>query len=327
MRFAFTEEQIALRDGFRQALRRACPPDAVRAAWDASTDAHWSTLAELGALGALLPEALGGLGLGLLDAVLLFEVAGEVAVPSPLVDAAAVAGPLLVAGGADDLVRKLASGAVSVVATRTDRVAYGSEGAIAVRLTGGCASVMTVAGDWVREETVDRGRPMARLDWSRAEDLDVSPADVFTAADRGAVATAATLVGLGKHLIDMTVEYVKLRTQFGQPVGAYQAVQHQIVDALVELEFAKPLVYRAAHSLDQGDAEASIHASMAKVMAADAAYKASRAALQCHGAMGYSYEYDLHLWMKRVWALQRAWGDAPEHRARVADHLNLPKGV
>ncbi len=327
MRFAFNDDQIALRDGFRQALLRACPPDAVRGAWTHANDGHWQTLAELGALGALLPEAVGGLDLGLLDAVLLFEAVGEVALPSPLVDAAAVAGPLLVAGGEHDLARELATGATRVVASRTDRVAYAEKGAAAVHLMGGCARLMRIEDASRSEDVVDQGRPVSRLDWSRAVDLDVSPSAVYRAADRGAVATAAVLVGLGRRLIDMTVEYVKLRTQFGKPVGAFQAVQHQIVDALVNLEFAKPLIYRAAHSIDHGAPDASIHASMAKVLASDAAYGASRAALQCHGALGYSHEYDLHLWMKRVWALQRAWGDAPEHRARVADHLKLPKGV
>jgi len=327
MRFAFTEEQIALRDGFRQALLRACPPEAVRAAWDGTPGPHWTTLAELGALGALLPEEVGGLSLGLLDAVQLFEAAGEVAVPIPLVDAAAVAGPLLVAGGEFDLARALAEGSIRFAATRTERIAYGAAGTVAVRLMGGCASVLRIEDEPDLEDVVDQGRPIARLDWSAAKDLDVSAAEVFGAADRGAVATSAVLVGLGKRLLDMTVEYVKLRQQFGKPIGAFQAVQHQIVDALVNIEFAKPLVYRAAHSLDHRHPEASIHASMAKAMASDAAYGAAKAALQCHGAMGYSFEYDLHLWMKRVWALGRAWGDAHEHRARVADHLNLPKGV
>ena len=327
MRFAFTDDQIALRDGFRQALLRACPPDAVRAAWRGDRGEHWATLAELGALGALLPESVGGLDLGLLDAVLLFEAAGEVALPAPFVDSAAVAGPLLVGAGELGLARALGVGEACVVATTAAQVAYPAQADAALRLVDGGAFLLDLARAQVAVETMDQGRPVATVDWAGARRLDVAPEAVSVAVDRGAVATAAVLVGLGKRLIDMTVEYVKLRHQFGKPIGAFQAVQHQIVDALVNLEFARPLVYRAAHSLDVGDPDGSIHASMAKSMASDAAYGVSRAALQCHGAMGYSHEYDLHLWMKRVWALGREWGDAHHHRGRVADHLHLPKGV
>jgi alkylation response protein AidB-like acyl-CoA dehydrogenase len=118
-------------------------------------------------------------------------------------------------------------------------------------------------------------------------------------------------------MIDMTVEYAKERTQFGAPIGSFQAVKHQLADARLALEFAQPLVYRAAWSIATSDAEQAVHVSMAKAKASSAALLAGRAALQCHGAMGYSYEYDLHLFMKRAWALAAAWGDARWHRTRI----------
>src|SRR5439155_26410495 len=136
--------------------------------------------------------------------------------------------------------------------------------------------------------------------------------------DRAALATAAELCGLGQHLIAVTVEYVKVRRQFGSPVGSFQAVKHMLADAHLGIEFARPVVYRAAWSMARGRPDRSVHVSMAKAMASEAALRAARAALQCHGAIGYSFEYDLHLWMKRVWALAAAWGDAAWHRARVA---------
>ena len=108
------------------------------------------------------------------------------------------------------------------------------------------------------------------------------------------------------------------RRQFGVPIGSFQAVKPHLADARIALEFAQPLVARAAYSLSTADPDASEHVSMAKAQAGDAAELAARAALQCHGAIGYSSEYDLHLWMKRVWALAASWGDARWHRARVA---------
>jgi hypothetical protein len=137
------------------------------------------------------------------------------------------------------------------------------------------------------------------------------------AFDRGALGTAAQLIGLTRRMLDMTVAYVSDRNQFGVPVGSFQAVKHHLADARIALEFARPLVYRAAWSMSEGDPDASVHVSMAKAAAGNAASVAAAKALQCHGAIGYSYEYDLHLFMKRAWALAAAWGDTPLHRARV----------
>ena len=131
------------------------------------------------------------------------------------------------------------------------------------------------------------------------------------------MATAAELVGAGRQLVEVAVDYAKTRHQFGKPIGSFQAVKHHLADAHIALEMAAPAVYRAAYSLAHRDPERSLHASMAKALASEAALLAARKALQCHGAIGYAFENDLHLWMKRVWALASAWGDANEHRARV----------
>jgi alkylation response protein AidB-like acyl-CoA dehydrogenase len=119
-------------------------------------------------------------------------------------------------------------------------------------------------------------------------------------------------------MIETTVAYAKVRTQFGQPIGSFQAVKHLLANAHLEVELAAPMVYRAAHSIARGVEGGSLHASMAKARAGDAANAAARAALQVHGAIGYSFEHDLHLFMKRAWALAGAWGDAAHHRARCA---------
>ena len=135
--------------------------------------------------------------------------------------------------------------------------------------------------------------------------------------DRGALGTAAQLIGVTRRMLDLTVAYVTERQQFGVPIGSFQAVKHHLADARIALEFARPLVYRAAWSLAAGDPDASVHVSMGKALASDAAVLTSTKTLQTHGAMGYSFEYDLHLFMKRAWAWAGAWGDAPWHRARV----------
>ncbi|MFI6337530.1 acyl-CoA dehydrogenase family protein [Streptomyces sp. NPDC050535] len=125
------------------------------------------------------------------------------------------------------------------------------------------------------------------------------------------LATAAQALGVGLALLDMTVEYVKRRTQFGVPIGSFQAVKHQLADAKVALEFARPLLFGAALSMDPADVAA------AKVTACEAAYATARTALQAHGAIGYTAEYDLSLWLTKSRALHTAWGSPAECRAEV----------
>ena len=129
------------------------------------------------------------------------------------------------------------------------------------------------------------------------------------------------LVGAADRLIEMAAGYAVERHQFGRPIGSFQAVKHLLADAFVKVEMARPAVYRAAWSIDEEEPSAVRDASMAKACAADAAMLASRSALQVHGAIGYTWEHDLHLWMKRVWGLARVWGDAASHRASVFSAL------
>jgi alkylation response protein AidB-like acyl-CoA dehydrogenase len=140
---------------------------------------------------------------------------------------------------------------------------------------------------------------------------------VGATVDRAAVASAAQLLGLADRMITLAADYAKERRQFGKPIGSFQAVKHHLANARVRLEFARPAVYRAADSLARNLPDRSEHASMAKAFASDAADLAARVALQVHGAIGYTWECDLHLFMKRAWALSASWGDAPTHRARV----------
>ena len=314
MRFAFTDDQLAFRDATRELLERECPPAVVRAAWTSPTGrapSAWARLAEVGVLGALVPEAAGGLGLSLVDLVLVLEETGYAALPEPVVEHAAVAGPLL----PDPRAAAAGQRTVIAVAEPDARAVWADTADLVV--VGAGARWRVVERDAVMLEarhSVDGARRLFAL----GPPPDTAP--VITdeqAFDRGALGVAAQLVGLARRMLDLTVGYVTERHQFGVPVGSFQAVQHHLADARLALEFARPLVYRAAWSLAHHDPAASVHVSMAKAQAAGAAHEAGRAALQCHGAIGYSYEYDLHLFLKRAWALAATWGDARWHRARV----------
>jgi alkylation response protein AidB-like acyl-CoA dehydrogenase len=176
-------------------------------------------------------------------------------------------------------------------------------------------------------ETVDVSRRAGRISVNSGSGSGVVVTEsgdaVDLAFDRGALGTAAVLIGLGQRMLDLTVGYVSERKQFGVPIGSFQAVKHHLANAAKDLAFARPAVYRAAWSLATDDPARVRDVSMAKAMASDAAERAGRAALQCHGAIGYTMEYDLHLFLKRAWALERAWGDAVFHRDRVAGAIGI----
>ncbi len=162
-------------------------------------------------------------------------------------------------------------------------------------------------------EGIDGGRRLFTVEGGSVARVD--GIDNSAAFDRGALAMAAYLIGLGQAMIDVAAEYARQREQFGKPIGAFQAVKHLLADALLQVEFAKPTTYAAAWSMD------AAQVSAAKAFAGDAAYRASRSAMQVHGGIGYTWEADLQLWMKKAWALQRAWGDATFHRRRVTHSL------
>ena len=144
------------------------------------------------------------------------------------------------------------------------------------------------------------------------------------AFDRGALACAAELVGVAEQLVEMAVAYTTQRKQFGRPIGSFQAVKHALANVKVRLEYARPLVYRAAYSVANGDARRALHVAMAKAEAGEAATLAARAALQAHGAIGYTFEQDLHIWMRRAWSLDLAWGARRLHRERIAAAVLAP---
>jgi alkylation response protein AidB-like acyl-CoA dehydrogenase len=333
VRFAFTDEQRQFQRSMRELCERACPPRVVREAWTSETGrspALWAQLAELGVVGLTVPEDAGGLGGSALDWVLILEEAGRAALPEPLVETMVVAAPLLAElrgrwAPAAEWLRQIAAGGAIVAAGLDGPLVADAHVADLVLLAGDGDALYAAPGETLRrraQPSVDGARRLYRVEpQPGAACLGEGPAmrrPLSDARDRGALGAAAQLLGVGQHLLDVTVEYVKVRRQFGQAVGSFQAIKHQLADALVKLELARPVVYRAADSLARALADRATHVSMAKAAASDAASKCARVALQCHGAIGYSFEHDLHLWMKRAWALGVAWGDAPWHRARIA---------
>jgi alkylation response protein AidB-like acyl-CoA dehydrogenase len=340
MRFAFTEDQLLFQKAVRDLLAKECPPAAVREVWADARAAtpiqvpptlpfRWQKLAEMGVVGLLAPAGSGGLGLSEVDLVLTVEECGRAALPEPIIETAAVAVPLLVAAG-DRRVDVVAAGNCPVAVALPDTGPY-LAGATTARLLilpsgGELYAIDPADAEITPVDSVDPTRRLATVTWkpTAATRLDVPAGAAGQAFDRGALAAAAFLVGLADRMIELTADYARERQQFGQPIGSFQAVKHLLADALLRIDFARPAVYRAAWSLAQPAMAADVRGrdvSMAKAYASDAATRAARVALQVHGAIGYTWEHDLHLWMKRGWALAAAWGDAAWHRRRVGGWL------
>jgi alkylation response protein AidB-like acyl-CoA dehydrogenase len=248
-----------------------------------------------------------------LDLVLVTEETGYAALPEPFVEHVLVAVPALPDPSAAATGEHMATAALGGAAF----VPYAASADLL--LTEEDDALIVVPRDRLSvrpEASVDGSRRLGWVEWEFAHPVGDAPARA-AAFDRGALGTAAQLIGLTRRMLDLTVEYVKEREQFGVPIGSFQAVKHHLADARIALDFARPLVYRAAWSLTEGDGDAPLDVSMAKALASDAATLAAKQTLQCHGAMGYSFEYDLHLYMKRAWTLAASWGDPAWHRARV----------
>jgi alkylation response protein AidB-like acyl-CoA dehydrogenase len=324
----------------RELLARECPPARVRAAWDGAPEAAlvvWPHLAAVGVIGMTAPERFGGLGMDELDLALVLEECGKAALPEPLADHTAVAIPLLAelcGDGFGDRWLGAAAAGKARLAVRLGNAPFvaGAAGARLLLLEHPgphgveLHAVETPDVTLVPQTSVDGARKLARVEWQPSADTCLARGlrareALDRAFDRAAFASAAELVGVARTLLEMTVEYVKLRQQFGKAVGSFQAVKHRLAEAHVAIELARPCVHRAAYALARREPDRAVHVSMAKAYASDAATRAARAALQCHGAIGYSYEYDLHLWMKRAWVQAAAHGDAAWHRARIASHV------
>ena len=325
MRFALTDEQHGFARSLYDLLTGADTPAVVRA-W-AQGDAEpglrlWQRLAELGVHGLLIPESAGGAGAGPVELVVAFEALGRHAVPGPWVESVAVLPQLLgdVAAEATWLAR-LAEGAEIGTLAAPPVVPYALDADVATRvLVLDCHDRLRegVAGE--RLQSVDAARRLFPVT-SGATVAALEEATVVRGYDLGVLACTAQLLGLGEHLLTAAVEYAQARTQFGRAIGSYQAVKHALADVRVALDFARPLVMGAALALEAGSPDATRDVSAAKVATGDAAHRAARTALQVHGAIGYTAEHDLGLWITKVRALVTAWGTPGLHRARVLESL------
>ena len=317
MKFALDDQQRDFAASIDAALGAADVPGAVRA-WGRGDTAPgrkiWATLTDLGVTALAVPEKFDGIDAHPVDLVVALEALGRWCVPGPVAESMAVA-PILL--GDDDRSAALAAGeliATVALPPAVPRAADADFAGLVLLAHDGHVSD-AVAGD--SHESVDPARKLFDVNATG----DGHAADVTKAFEFGALATAAQLVGAGQAMLDMSVAYAKQRSQFGRIIGSYQAIKHKLADVHIALELARPLVYGAALSLAENSPDTARDVSAAKAAASEAALLAARSSLQTHGAIGFTAEHDLSLWLLRVQALHSAWGDPTTHRRRVLEAL------
>ncbi|GHH02566.1 acyl-CoA dehydrogenase family protein [Streptomyces lanatus] len=343
MRFLLDAEQRAFADSLDAMLTAADTPAAVRE-WSRGEHARgralWARIAEAGVFSLAVPEAYEGLGSRPVELAVAFLELGRHAVPGPLVEtvtAAALLAGLPDPGPAKRLLPALATGetmtTLAWTATPSTPAAphapdhnptaphtpddnptapYALDGdAATTRLALTPHGLYLSPGHGPVRPSLDPARRLTPLA-PGGELLDSAPPTAHAPALALArLTTAAQALGVGLALLDRTVAYVRQRTQFGVPIGSFQTVKHRLADAKIALEFARPLVFGAALTMAPADVAA------AKVAACEAAYATARSALQLHGAIGYTAEYDLSLWLTKARALRTAWGSPDVCRGAV----------
>jgi len=325
-------EQEAVRDSIRGMLRDRMPPERVRAvmAGDAPVDrAFWRQAAELGWLGLALPEAAGGAGYGLPEAMLLFTELGRALAPGPWLgsvvgaqalqktkDCAAVLDGSRLVGLVDDPGDALGTGAtldgsVSGVVDADLVDAFVVLGSKAVRVVD--AKHLSVAAGLSMDPTRRLGTVTAR--GVRADALD---ADAAVLRRTATVLVAAEAVGVAERTLEMSVEFAKVRQQFGKPIGTFQAIKHRCADMATRTEVARAVVVYASVAVADGEPDADFHVHSAKAIATDAAIQNATDNVQNHGGMGYTWESDAHLYLKRARVLEHVCGSRFAHLDAIA---------
>lgn len=280
--------------------------------------AVYRQLADAGITGLIVDDALGGSGAGATEMVVAAEQVGRFALPGPVAETLAAVPAALAAAGAGDALEALLGGRPATIAAADTafRAAAPTDADVYLLREG----TLRAASVTAEHDSVDPTRTVAEV----AAGTALGSADEAAVARFGTLATAAELIGLGSAMLDLASEYAKSRKQFNRAIGSYQAVKHHLADVAIAIEMARPLVHGAAVGLDgQAPEETNVarDVSAAKVAAADAAYLASRRSLQVLGAIGYTAEHDLSLYLTKTRALVSAWGTPAVHRARILETL------
>jgi alkylation response protein AidB-like acyl-CoA dehydrogenase len=343
MRFDLTEDQQLLRTATTDFLAAECPIETSRQLAEASGEGfsrqQWSKLAELGYLGLCAPESAGGQGLGPIELAVVCHQLGRVCFPGPYLDVVLAAKALELAGGQDDVLKSVVSGESIVVIARHDTIWPGDAGRAVLergRVSGtkyfvpyGASAdrLVVVAGDdcvlvdgpfeCLSMPTIEEAQRFVEVRLDHPAERIGGKGIIDALDDWAAVGAAAIALGLCEAALERSVEYSRQRETFGKPIGTYQVLQHRMADMLLRTESTRSAVYRAAWALAREDSDTRLIASCAKAYAVESAGAITRDSVQIHGGNGFTWEYDLHCFLKRAVTLDQHYGATAEMSERA----------
>src|SRR6056300_81433 len=320
MNFIFTEEQMQFKDAIKSFLIDECSPKSIREGWDTKKSFNpdrWKGLFELGVLNSNLPEDKGGLGMDQVTLALMVEEMGYAGLPEPVAEQTFLVNDLISLlpkdiGKAIEETYDAGAKYISLAHPLAPNPLFIADSAGLILFDD--SQCKFIAKEDLNFEIIASNDPSREIYKINSTNNVISSAENFeelnsAVSARGALMTAALLIGLAQKMIDLSSAYVLDRTQFGKPIGSFQAVKHMLADVAVKIEFAKPAVYRAAYSLSENNPKSALHCAHAKLMCAQAAELACKNSIQAHGAMGYTWEMDLHIYMRKAWSMMACWGN------------------
>src|SRR3954454_15159663 len=334
MNFDFSDDQQAIKRTAKDLLAARFTSERMRELAEAGEydQEAWREICELGWPGIFIAEEHGGQGLGTVELIILMEELGYSLAPLPFLSNAA-AGLVLQHAGSDEQRERWLPGIASGEARGTVGVVRNGEAPlvpdadsadlIVLVESGDSGIVVEAAGAEVEPlETIDATRRFARVRADGGEPLGGAPRG---AMERGAAAVAAEIVGVAQRTMEMAVDYARERKQFGRAIGSYQAVSHACAQMLIETESARSTAYWAAWCAGAEPETLSLASSMAKAYASDTGWNVTASALQVHGGIGFTWEHDLHFFLKRARSDGQLYGSARDHRDRVAELSGLSR--
>jgi alkylation response protein AidB-like acyl-CoA dehydrogenase len=306
MRFAFTDDQQALKGEARRVLEKL---------------PSWERIVALGWPGLAIPESYGGAGLGWVELCSVLEEAGRVLLELPLFSNSVAAQALLECGTEEqrrEWLPQIAEGRARATLVADDGLALdGTDAGLFI-----FADRIATRIERVSVEPFDATRPLARVKLAD-EGLPLARPLTEEVRARALVALAAEEVGGAERCLEMAVEYAKLRHQFGRPIGSFQAIKHMCADMLVRVESARSACYWAAWTAAVGDGELTLAAPLAQSWCADAFFRNAADNLQIHGGIGFTWEHPAHRYLRRARASASLFGSAAHHREEVARRIGL----
>tara|TARA_B100000586_G_scaffold263638_1_gene233181 strand:- start:766 stop:1803 length:1038 start_codon:yes stop_codon:yes gene_type:complete len=336
MNFVFTDEQLQFKETIKSFLAQECTPESIRLGWKENSpfnQKRWDDLISLGVIGSNLSEEDGGLGVDQVALTLMIEEMGYSGLPEPVAEQNFLINDLLDIFPKDikgALIDKFDCGSkyIAVAHSQNPHPLFVNQSNGLILLDDN--SCHFINKDDLKFKELKSNDPSRSLSKIFSIKNSIASSDNFEVlnqamASRGSLLSSALLLGLAQKMLDLSSSYVLDRNQFGKPIGSFQAVKHMLADIAVAIEFARPAVYRSAYSLNENNPKSFLHCAHAKYMSIKAAELACRNSIQSHGAMGYTWEMDLHIFMRKAWSLIACWGNDDSQQDIIFNTLKSSK--